>query len=124
MNLKTMKVAELKKLCKERGLKKYSKLRKSELIELLNKSESKHQEPIENKQNDIPKINVEKIVKNVIENTIDVINKNLLIEEENTLIKEIKVLINNVKGRLHDEEEREFVKLITNVKMTLERYTF
>lgn len=37
INLKLMKVTELKKLCKTRGLKRYSKLKKKELIELLEK---------------------------------------------------------------------------------------
>ena len=44
MNLSYLRVIQLKKLCKDYGLKKYSRLRKQELIELLTSKETKSKE--------------------------------------------------------------------------------
>ena len=47
-NYKQMKVSTLKNLARERGLRRYSRLRKSELIELIKKPSSarKHKNPV------------------------------------------------------------------------------
>ncbi len=37
LDLNTLKVSQLKRMCKDNGIKRYSKLKKNELVKLLNK---------------------------------------------------------------------------------------
>ena len=60
--MKKKSISELKKLCKEQGLKKYSSLKKKQLIELLQQNIKGEEEPLEN------------VLENVIDNELEDIN--------------------------------------------------